>query len=238
MLNIYALEGKHDHKLTPVTDALREQEWLLKNKTAEINPDPDSHIFFTEHLPVYTFVPYAYKCTRIFRESITAETLPAPLVPIKRPGSITFHGPGQLVYYLILNLDSLCVGITTLSQSIDAVIIETLRQFGINAHQKPIHLPEAGSGVWVTMRDGTQKKIASRGMDKRGKNPAITQFGFALNVSTDLSYFNYIYPCGLDIEMTSMKEILGGTVLPLQEVAKSINAIISTRFEQTKRHPQ
>ena len=139
------------------------------------------------------------------------------------------------MYYLVLNMDMFPIKSGVMGQCIDEIVIEALDQFNISAHHKPEHLPANASGVWITEDDGKQKKIASRGIDikKYGKT-SISRFGFALNVSTDLSYFDFIYPCGLDIEMTSMKEVLGKAP-PLQKVARCINAIIRTKFEQKEK---
>jgi len=128
-------------------------------------------------------------------ENILSRTL--PVYEIERGGDVTYHGYGQLVGYPIMDLSSRGKDIRTYLRNLEKTLIETLAHFGITAQRI-----QGRTGVWVG-----EKKIASIGVAVRSW---ITFHGFALNVSTDLSYFAKINPCGYHSSiMTSMKEQLG-----------------------------
>jgi len=155
-------------------------------------------------------------------ENILSKTL--PIFEIERGGDVTYHGYGQLVGYPILDLSSRGRDIRDYLRKLERMLIEILAHFGITAQRI-----EGRTGVWVG-----QKKIASIGVAVRSW---ITFHGFALNVSTDLSYFATINPCGYDSAiMTSMTEQLGRQVLvsevkgPLTRVFESV---FDTRLETT-----
>ncbi len=125
-----------------------------------------------------------------------------PIYEVERGGDVTYHGYGQLVGYPIMDLTQRDNDIKRLVRGLEAVLIETLDHFGIAAERI-----EGRTGVWII---GQQKKIASIGVAVRSW---VTFHGFALNVSTDLSCFSMINPCGYDSGvMTSMTEQLGKQV--------------------------
>jgi lipoyl(octanoyl) transferase len=111
-----------------------------------------------------------------------------------RGGDITYHGPGQVVGYPILDLREWKRDVTAYVRAVEQVLIDTLSEFGISAGRVP-----GCTGVWV---DG--RKVAAIGVHI---SRWITSHGFALNVTTDLSYFQYIVPCGLAKPVTSMAEL-------------------------------
>ncbi|MBI2463097.1 MAG: lipoyl(octanoyl) transferase LipB [Candidatus Spechtbacteria bacterium] len=174
-------------------EMLELQERLFLNKQ---QGDDKNYLIFAEHSPVYTYDE------RKPRDHLWRLPKPAsvPLIHAPRAGSITYHGPGQLVCYCILDLKTLDLdGPLALNWVIEETIIRTLAEFGIVGHRRKE--PVAAQGVWVTGSDGVERKIASRGIST---NKGIARFGFALNVTTELSYFDYIYPCGINIQMTSV----------------------------------
>jgi len=114
--------------------------------------------------------------------------------PTDRGGDITYHGPGQIVGYPILDLREWKRDVVAYVRAIEQVIIDSLADFGLPAARIP-----GWTGVWVNGR-----KVAAIGIHIRRW---ITSHGFALNVSTDLSYFQYIVPCGLSEPVTSMAEL-------------------------------
>ena len=117
-----------------------------------------------------------------------------------RGGDVTYHGPGQLVGYPILNLKDHCENISEYLRKIEEVIILTLRYFGVKAGQRPKY-----PGVWVG-----EKKIASIGIAI--KQFRITYHGFALNINSDNTHFRFIHPCGIEnLRVTSLAEILGSS---------------------------
>ena len=118
-----------------------------------------------------------------------------PIVKIDRGGSATYHGPGQLIGYIIMDLRSKGISVPVLISKIHEIIILTLDELDIKAKRE-----KADTGVWIG-----QKKIASIGLSVRNW---ITYHGFSLNVNTDLEKFNTIRPCGHDSQiMTSVSSI-------------------------------
>lgn len=188
----------------PLAHALGEQEKLC----AKIHSGEWNYIIFAEHQSVYTYVQDKEPDERLFRSG-RRDALRAPLVATHRGGGITYHGPGQLVCYFVFDLTKCGMGVREMNGMIEMSITEfLLRDYNIRGTPKPPHLPEAANGVWVLGGDGISRKIASRGL--LINSAGITRFGCALNLTTDLSWFDAIFPCGLDIEMTSVKEETGG----------------------------
>jgi lipoyl(octanoyl) transferase len=143
------------------------------------------------------------------------------VVEIDRGGDVTYHGPGQLVGYPIFFLENL--GPRQYIQYLEEVLITTLQHWGIKGERK-----EAYTGVWVD-----NEKIAAigvkfnRGRVKRGN---ITSHGFALNVNTDLRYFQMIVPCGIqEYGVTSMEKLLGKRV-EMEEVMEEVTSAMDKVF--------
>ena len=124
-----------------------------------------------------------------------------------RGGDITYHGPGQVVGYPILDLREWKRDVTAYVRAIEQVLIDTLAEFDISAGRIP-----GWTGVWVE-----QKKVAAIGVHI---SRWVTSHGFALNLTTDLSYFGYIVPCGLTKPVTSMAEL--GCRAGWQQVAAAV----------------
>lgn len=144
-----------------------------------------------------------------------------PVYRVERGGEATYHGPGQLVGYFIVDLNSFNKSIKDFVWSIEETLIRTLEEFSIKASRI-----EGFPGVWV---DGY--KIASIGLALK---EWVTYHGFALNVNTNLDYFKLINPCGLKPEiMTSMEKILGKKV-DLEDVKKILVEKIRGVFSYTK----
>jgi lipoate-protein ligase B len=158
--------------------------------------DGCARLLLLEHPPTYTLGAHGRQEHLLLGEEALAE-LGAAVHRVDRGGDITFHGPGQLVGYPILDLRRWNQGPVRYVRSLEAVLIEALSTFGIDA-QRVAGRP----GVWVG-----RAKIAAIGVRiSRG----ITSHGFALNVNPDLSYFRHIVPCGLpDATITSMAQELG-----------------------------
>ena len=136
--------------------------------------------------------------------------------PIDRGGDVTYHGPGQLVGYPILDLREWKRDVGAYVRGVEQVIIDTLADFGITAGRIP-----KLTGVWV---DG--RKVAAIGVHL---SRWVTSHGFALNVNTDLSYFQYIVPCGLTKPVTSMWQL--GARPALQEVSRALAVHFGRIFE-------
>lgn len=168
--------------------ALRLQETVLGRKQKGQLSDV---LFLVEHPPVYTL-------GRGGKEANILAPGDVPVIRTGRGGDVTYHGPGQLVVYPLLDLRSkLRKDIHRYLRKLESVAIHTLRDFGLASARMP-----PWTGVWIEKR-----KIASLGVAVR---KGITYHGLALNVNTDLAYFQRIVPCGLDwAEVTSMARELG-----------------------------
>jgi lipoyl(octanoyl) transferase len=136
--------------------------------------------------------------------------------PTDRGGDVTYHGPGQLVGYPILDLREWSRDVGAYVRALEQAIIDTLADFGIAAGRIP-----KLTGVWVG-----EQKIAAIGVHI---SRWVTSHGFALNVTTDLSYFQYIVPCGLTKPVTSMARL--GAAADLQEVSRSLAAHFGQVFD-------
>lgn len=169
-------------------EALGLQERILELKQREALADV---ILFVEHSPVYT----------LGRGAKSSNVLAAKEVSVTRTsrgGDVTYHGPGQLVVYPIVNLRSkLRKSVHRYLRNLEISAIRTLKDFGLNGTRRPPY-----TGIWIDNR-----KIAAIGIAVRR---GITFHGLALNVNPDLSYFNRIIPCGLAwADVTSMAKELG-----------------------------
>jgi lipoyl(octanoyl) transferase len=169
--------------------ALTVQEKLVEFKQREPSPDV---LLFVEH-------PHVYTLGRGGKESNVLRALEVPVHRTSRGGDITYHGPGQLVVYPLVDLRSkLRKDVHRYLRNLETTAIRTLRDFGLEGIRRPPY-----TGIWIG-----DKKIAAIGLAVRR---GITFHGLALNVNTDLSYFQRIIPCGLTwADVTSMAEELGG----------------------------
>jgi lipoyl(octanoyl) transferase len=186
-------------------DALALQEDLVAKKRA--NHSLGDELFLLEHEPVYTIGRTPDQ------SSLRGNAhLLHPLFPINRGGQATYHGPGQLVGYPIIDLRRCGQDLHRYLRWIEALLIETLSSFGVSAQTR------AGlTGVWIDDR-----KIASIGV---GVRHWVTMHGFALNVCGDLSPFDQIVPCGIaNVTMTSIEKETG-RAYSVREVATRVEAI-------------
>ena len=168
--------------------ALQLQERLVARKQREASPDI---LLFVEH-------PHVYTLGRGGKESNVLAPQDVPVVRTSRGGDVTYHGPGQLVVYPIIDLRSkLRKDVHRYLRNLEMSAFATLKDFSLQARRRPPY-----TGIWVGDR-----KIAAIGLAVRR---AITYHGLALNVNTDLSYFKRIIPCGLSwADVTSMQKELG-----------------------------
>jgi lipoyl(octanoyl) transferase len=184
---------------------------------------PTKHyLLFVEHPPVYTLG----KSGKIENVLINEEQRMREGIEFfhtNRGGDITFHGPNQIVGYPILDLEKFYTDIGRYLRELEEVIILTLAEYGIVAGRS------AGeTGVWIdATTKGKQRKICAMGVRC---SRWITMHGFALNVNTDLHYFNHIIPCGIpDKKVTSIKEELGKEV-NIEEVKEKLKRNFSKVF--------
>jgi len=189
--------------------------WELQKKLQikRIENKIEDTLLLVEHEPVYTFGKNA-------DENHLLQNYPedVKLFHIERGGDITFHGPGQLVGYPIIDLHNYKMSISWYMRSLEEVIIRSLDRFGISADRK-----DGLTGVWVG-----DEKIAALGVRI---SRWVTMHGFALNVNTDLTYYDSIIPCGIfDYGITSMEHILGNEQ-EMNEVKKVLVSVFSDVFQ-------
>ena len=172
----------------------------------------EEHVFFVEHPPVITFGRRAGVSRNLIASDEQLAALGVEVVQSDRGGDITFHGPGQLVAYPIVRLIDHHLSIGAFVHGLEKVVIATLAEFGIPANTDP-----EAVGVWTPAANGTPAKICALGVRiKRG----ISLHGLALNIDTDLRFFNLIVPCGLaGRPVTSMRQLLGDAT-PSREVVR------------------
>ena len=129
-----------------------------------------------------------------------------------RGGDVTYHGPGQLVCYPIIDLNRVGLRIHEYMRALEQAVIETLGRFGIDAGRDPL-----ATGVWVPREHGPDAKVCAMGVRVRRW---VTMHGLAINVDPDMSHFGLIVPCGLaGRPVTSLKEIAGDACPTMDEVA-------------------
>ncbi|HEY8552108.1 MAG TPA: lipoyl(octanoyl) transferase LipB [Thermaerobacter sp.] len=189
--------------LTPYEPAWRLQERLARARAEGRLPDL---FLLLQHPPVYT-VGRSGRDEEILLDPATRRRRGVQVFHVDRGGKVTYHGPGQLVGYGIVDLKHLPGGLRRYVHGLEEALVATLARFGIAAHRE-----DGLVGVWVG-----REKIAAIGIRvSRG----VTWHGFALNVDPDLSYFGGIIPCGItDRGVTSMGRLLGQAP-PLDEVAQ------------------
>ena len=192
LTQIQDLKRKNYLDTLQIQESLRNQ--VLKN-------DSNNFLIIVEHDHVYTLGKNANSNNVLNRI--------CEIIPTQRGGDVTYHGPGQLVAYPIINLKKRKIGVKSYVAMIEKLISNILFDYGL----KP-HVPIKETGVWIDNR-----KIASIGIHvSRG----VTMHGLAINVNTDLSYFDNIISCGIEgVKMTSMDKELGKKIR-MNDIKKSL----------------
>lgn len=158
-------------------------------------------MLFVEHPHVYTLGLHGNAGNLLIQHDFLSR-IGASYYQTNRGGDITYHGPGQIVGYPILNLSAFCTGIRMYIHMIEEAVLQTLLHFGLQASRL-----EGATGVWMMSEGNPPRKICAIGVrTSRG----VSMHGFAFNVNTCLDYFNHIHPCGFtDKGVTSMEKELG-----------------------------
>jgi lipoate-protein ligase B len=181
--------------------------WELQKKlqSQRISGQIDDQLLLVEHFPVYTLGKNTPK-----EHLLTKESDNISIIQTDRGGDITFHGPGQLVVYPILDLNQYKRSITWYMRELEQLIIDVLKEYDINAERK-----KALTGVWVK-----GKKIAALGVRI---SKWVTMHGFSLNINPDLKYYQGIIPCGItEYGVTSMADLLGGDPPNMSEIKDTL----------------
>jgi lipoyl(octanoyl) transferase len=192
--------------------ALELQQELIAARKAGTAPD---HLLLLEHPHVITLGRNGH-AENLLASAEIMERAGISFFPTDRGGDVTYHGPGQLVAYPIMDLREWKRDVGAFVRAIEQTIIDTLADYGIEGGRIP-----KLTGVWVGDR-----KIAAIGVHI---SRWVTSHGLALNVSTDMSYFQYIVPCGLSKPVTSMAQL--GVRVTLEEVSRSLAAHFGRVFD-------
>lgn len=179
----------------------KNQKTNLSNGEEEI-PDTPNYLLFCEHPHVYTIGKSGKQENLLISEEFL-KSKGASLYKINRGGDITYHGPGQIVGYPILDLNNFGVSIKNYIHGLEEVIIRTLQHYSIVATRS-----EGATGVWLDEEHPTKaRKIGAIGVRI---SRLVSMHGFALNINTNLDYFGYIVPCGIQGKsVTSLQKELG-----------------------------
>lgn len=193
-----------DWGLIPYDVALRKQEDIFNRKVEQklLSQSGITQDFIVcQHPHVYTLGKHGKSANLLANEEFLKK-INATFHHINRGGDITYHGPGQIVGYPSLDIDSLGLSLRTYIEAVEESVIRLMKDYSINCERL-----KGATGVWMDAHSSKARKICAIGVKaSRG----ITMHGFALNVNTDLTYFNYINPCGFtDKGVTSMKQELG-----------------------------
>lgn len=194
-------------------EVLELQRELAKERIAGTRPDT---LLLVEHGPVVT-LGRSSKASHLLADARALAARGVELFEIERGGDVTFHGPGQLVGYPIIDLTQHKQDLHWYLRQLEQVLIDTISSMGLEGSRV-----EKYTGVWVGGR-----KIASIGVHARSW---VTWHGFALNVATDLSFFDLIVPCGIPaVRMTSMEQELGRP-LEMRVIRETVGLAFAERF--------
>jgi len=196
----------------------------IKNRREAANLETENHFLFVEHPHVYTLGKSgSFDNMLLNEEQLAAKG--ATFYKINRGGDITYHGPGQIVGYPILDLENFFTDIHKYLRLLEEAIILTLAEYGLESGRS-----DGETGVWLGVGTPFARKICALGVRA---SRWVTMHGFALNVNADLGYFDNIIPCGIRGKaVTSMHAELGKEI-PLEEVKTKILKHFSQLFEAT-----
>lgn len=214
-----------------------QQAWDLQEELLRQNilckkegQETTHHLLFVEHPPVYTLGKSGKREHVLIGEDEMRERQ-IEFYQTNRGGDITYHGPGQLVGYPILDLERFYTDIGRYLRELEEVIILTLADYGLTAERS-----KGETGVWLDPDlPGRARKICAMGVRC---SRWVTMHGFALNVQTDLSYFGHIVPCGIaDKSVTSMEQELGSKPDEnevKQRVKKNFESIFKVQLKESR----
>lgn len=219
-----------DWGLKDYQEAWDEQEKVFKsvvevkqqNRLNGEHQETPNYLIFTEHPHVYTLGKSGHLENLLLDEEALAEHQ-ATFYKINRGGDITYHGPGQIVGYPILDLDNFFTDIHRYLRTLEEAVIHTMADYGLKGERF-----DGFTGVWLDADNEKARKICAMGVRA---SRWVTMHGFAFNVNADLDYFNNIVPCGIDDKaVTSLEKELGGK-LDIEEVKGKLKNHIAELFE-------
>ncbi len=191
----------------------------LANRNNELKVVPPNYFLFTEHPPVYTLGKSGDLSNLLLNED-ELKNKGISFFKSNRGGDITFHGPGQIVGYPIIDLEEFNPDIRWYMRSLEEVIIKTIAHYGLKGVRS-----EGETGVWLDVGTPFARKICALGVRT---SRWVTMHGFALNVNTNLGYFDHIIPCGIRGKaVTSMEAELNKKIM-----IPEVKALIIKYFEE------
>lgn len=197
-------------------------EQKKRRRTEDVPSETSNYFLFVEHPHVYTLGKSGDKANLLVSEDALRER-GATFFHINRGGDITYHGPGQIVGYPILDLENFFTDIHKYLRLLEEMVIRTLSEYGLQGERSP-----GETGVWLDVGTPRARKICAMGVRA---SRWVTMHGFALNVNTDLSYFDLMIPCGIRGKgVTSLAAELGRHV-SLAEVKRRLLRHFAELFE-------
>ena len=195
----------------------------VQNRRESTDLPTENHLIFVEHPHVYTLGKSGDLANLLLDEKQLAEK-GATFYKINRGGDITYHGPGQIVGYPILDLENFFTDIHKYLRFLEEMVILTLDEYGLKAERS-----EGETGVWLDVGTPFARKICAMGVRA---SRWVTMHGFAFNVNADLGYFDNIVPCGIqDKSVTSLNVELGKSEIPVEEVKQKLKKHFAELFE-------
>lgn len=192
----------------------------LRNRDQKTEEPTPNYLIFCQHPHVFT-LGKSGSMDHLLVNNEELDRKEATFYKINRGGDITYHGPGQLVAYPILDLDNFFTDIHRYVRFLEEAVIRTCAEYGIEAGRIP-----GLTGVWITQ--GMPRKICAIGVKS---SRWVTMHGLAMNVNTDLSYFGNIVPCGIeDKAVTSLQQELGREI-PMEETGEKLKRHLGDLFE-------
>lgn len=197
----------------------------IKNRRENVGLETPNHLIFVEHPHVYT-LGKSGNIENLLVDQAVLDEKGAKFYKINRGGDITYHGPGQIVGYPILDLDNFFTDIHKFLRFLEETVILTLEEYGLKAERSP-----GETGVWLDVGTPFARKICAMGVRA---SRWVTMHGFALNVNADLGYFDLMIPCGIKGKaVTSLNMELGVQNVNESEVKKKLLKHFSALFEAT-----
>ncbi len=216
---IYKNLGRIDYK--KAWD-MQEELFAQKLHAKRSSQIPENHLLLCEHPPVFTLGKSGDDSNLLITQNLLDQK-GIQYYKINRGGDITFHGPGQIVGYPLLDLEQFNLGVKEYIHLMEEVIIRTLAEYNIKSERL-----EGATGVWLDTDKPSTRKICAIGVKA---SRFITMHGFAFNVNTDLNFYSLINPCGFtDKGVTSMKNELGKT-FEIKEIQDKIKEQFSRVFD-------
>ena len=195
----------------------------IRNRREALDLETPNHFLYVEHPHVYTLGKSGDISNLLVDEKVLAAK-GATFYKINRGGDITYHGPGQIVGYPILDLDNFFTDIHKYLRFLEEMVILTLAEYGIKSERSP-----GETGVWLDVGTPFARKICAMGVRA---SRWVTMHGFALNVNTDLGYFDMMIPCGIKGKaVTSLNVELGKKEVDLVEVKQKLLKHFQVLFE-------